>query len=238
MIVRGIARALRRLLRLVPQDAVIRILSGHLFWARWIVGSHTHGCWLGTYEKSNQRIFRSNIKRGDVVWDIGANDGFFSLIASRLVGASGCVCAYEPLPRNVAILRRHVALNHAGNVHVSALAISSSPGSARFRAGAHPAMGSLADGGEIEVATDTVDGLIDRCGMPPPNFIKMDIEGGEVEALRGADRCLRTYRPIILLAAHGAARYDECLSILTGHGYRCETVYQNQQAGDYAVLAR
>ncbi|HEV8435127.1 MAG TPA: FkbM family methyltransferase, partial [Thermoanaerobaculia bacterium] len=113
-----IGRLLRLPLRLVPNGRVVRIKSGPLRGWRWITGSAPHGCWLGTYERDSQRAFMDNVHEGDVVYDIGANAGFFTLLASTLAGPRGLVFAFEPLPRNVALLERHVSLNGCENVRI------------------------------------------------------------------------------------------------------------------------
>lgn len=100
--VREILRTVIRLpLRLVPPSKIMRIRSGALQGAKWIAGSAPHGSWLGTYERHVQRLFCERIHPGDVVLDIGANVGFFTLLASKLAGPDGHVHAFEPVPRNL-----------------------------------------------------------------------------------------------------------------------------------------
>src|SRR5947208_793716 len=98
---RLLAKLVRLPLRLIPSQSIVRIRSGDLRGWRWIVGSSTNGCWLGTYESHMQRLFREHIGPGSTVFDIGANVGFFTLLASKLAGEAGRVYAFEPLPRNL-----------------------------------------------------------------------------------------------------------------------------------------
>ena len=81
-----LGRMLRLPFRLIPTNAQMRILQGHLRGKKWIAGSGNHGYWLGSYEYQKQRIFSEEIRPGDVVYDLGANVGFYSLLASFLVG--------------------------------------------------------------------------------------------------------------------------------------------------------
>src|SRR6266436_706615 len=115
---RWFGRVLRWPLQWIPQDAVVPILQGPCAGMRWIVGSSTHGCWLGSYEYEKRKLFEELVGPGDVVYDIGAHVGFYTLLASVLVGHTGRVVAFEPSPRNLAYLRRHLAMNRLNNVTV------------------------------------------------------------------------------------------------------------------------
>jgi FkbM family methyltransferase len=236
MLSRLFGRAIRLPLRLVPQQAVLRILTGPLRGMRWIAGAATHGCWLGTYERDVQRIFTEHIRSGDVVYDVGANAGFFTLLASKLAGANGTVYAFEPLPRNLEILEEHLRLNATANVHVFPLAVSDRSGQARFATGRNPAMGGLSGGGGIEVTTASLDEI--RQDLRPPSFIKMDIEGGESAALAGAAALLRESGPTILLSAHGYEQHQVCTRFLRGEGYAIDLLVDGAADGNYVLLAK
>jgi FkbM family methyltransferase len=214
-----VGKVLRRLLAIVPPDLEVRVLQGKLRGARWIVGSGVHGYWLGTYEWEKRCLMETIIEPGDVVYDIGANVGFYTLLMSRLVGPHGRVVAFEPLPRNIQFLRRHIALNHAINVAVYEAAVSDEPGLARFDIGGHTSMGHMSEQGQLEVAAVTLDHLLEDEAIPPPRIIKMDIEGGEAGALRGALELLRRFQPSILLATHGPAIHATCCALLNDLGY-------------------
>ncbi|HYC87602.1 MAG TPA: FkbM family methyltransferase [Thermoanaerobaculia bacterium] len=228
-----LSRLIRLPLRLIPKRAVLPVLSGPLRGRRWIAGAATHGCWLGTYERDAQRVFARCLRPGDVVYDVGANAGFFTLLAAKLAKE---VYAFEPLPRNLEYLREHVRRNAAANVHVLPLAVSDRAGTARFAAAENPAMGGLSASGGIEVETTTLDAL--RATLPAPSFIKMDIEGGEYAALTGAARVLREDRPLLLLSAHGYEQHERCGELLREHGYELEALVDGAVDGNYVVLAK
>jgi FkbM family methyltransferase len=214
---------LRLPLRLLPKRLVVPILQGPNRGLRWIVGSGTHGCWLGSYEPVKQQRIAEALQPGDVFYDVGANVGFYTLLASRVVGPSGLVVAFEPLPRNLVFLRRHVQLNRCGNVKVVEAAVSRLTGTKRFDPGTDPSSGRLSDEGAIEVRTVALDDLVtDDKQLPPPSVIKMDIEGGEVLALQGAMRVLAEYRPTIFLSSHGHDIHIECVQRLNDLGYEVE----------------
>ncbi|MHB9011046.1 MAG: hypothetical protein ACYC49_02335 [Ignavibacteriaceae bacterium] len=81
-----IGRLIRLPLKLIPAKTVLPIMQGPLKGKKWIKGSSINGCWLGSYENDKQILFREYIKEGMVVYDIGANAGFYTLLSSLLVG--------------------------------------------------------------------------------------------------------------------------------------------------------
>lgn len=180
---------------------------------KWIVGSQRHAFWLGSYEPHMQKLIAEEVKSGAVFYDIGANVGFYSLLASTIVKA-GKVYAFEPLPANVAYLHKHLALNAVQNVEVLEVAICDQAGSSFFESEETGAMGRLRAGGSLRVATATVDALLQEQRIAPPNFIKMDIEGAEFKALVGAAGCFQTYKPTLVLATHGEQVHRECCDLL------------------------
>lgn len=208
-------------LSLIPRDAVVPILRGRLRGKRWIVGSAIHRCWLGFYEFEKQRLIASMVKPGTVFYDAGANVGFYSLLAAGLVGPRGRVFAFEPLPRNVAYLRRHLALNRVSNVDILELALGEQTGMASFTPEPSGCMGRLSATGCLPVAVASLDDLLEQGRLVPPHSIKMDIEGAELLALRGAQKCIQRYRPIIFLATHGREIHAACCRLLESWEYEC-----------------
>ena len=214
-----LGRLLRAPLTLVPKEARVRVLQGSLRGAVWVVGSATHGCWLGTYERRKQAALSSILRPGDVFWDVGANVGFYSLLASRLTGSSGRVLSLEPLQQNLAYLREHLRLNHTTNVDVIAAAAGRERGRMSFAESPSPSMGRLDDEGGLEVEVVSLDELLEAHGRPP-HVIKMDIEGGEVAALEGSRRLLERHHPTILLATHGWENHRKSCALLRDLDYR------------------
>jgi FkbM family methyltransferase len=217
-----IGKALRFPLRLFPSGTQMPILQGPLHGKRWIIGSSNHGCWLGSYEYSKQKAFSAAIKRGDVVYDLGANVGFYSLLASVLVGPEGQVFSFEPVPKNLTFLRRHLELNRVRNCSVRDVAVSCSDGTSKFDLGRNSSMGHLTCDSQnaLSVRTVALDNLIASGQVPPPNVIKCDIEGGEYDALRGASEILSKHSPMIFLATHGPEVHDRCCRLLTNLHYQ------------------
>jgi FkbM family methyltransferase len=219
-------KALRLALRAIPSGVQVPILQGPLRGKRWVVGSTNHGCWLGCFEYTKQRHFVAEVHSGAVVWDLGANVGYYSLLASVLAGPSGRIYSFEPVPRNVELLRRHLALNHIENCTIVPLAASNENGVAAFHVGSDPSMGRLADGATgahggnyITVRTARLDDLLISGVICPPHVIKCDIEGAEAMAIEGCARTLREYRPVIFLATHDPDSYNASCGLLRDLGY-------------------
>jgi FkbM family methyltransferase len=126
--------------------------------------------------------FAAALRPGDVVYDVGAWIGPYTLLAARLVGPSGRVISFEPDPQARARLERNIALNGAGNVKVVPIALSDSNGSARLSGGESEAV--VGASGEIEVQTMTLPDFIAQEGAP--DVVKVDIEGGELRLDRAA----------------------------------------------------
>ncbi len=197
-----IGRMAAATLDLVPANVVVPVLSGPLMGMRWIRGSSVHSCWLGLYERDKLIQMRDHIQKGHVVYDIGAQAGYHTLMAARLVGPEGKVYAFEPLPRNADFLTRNVTLNSLDSVTVVRAAVSKENGTASFDPGAGFMSGHLAGNGPIAVEVVAVDSWRARTGARPPNFMKLDVEGEEKNVLMGAIETIRQFRPVIALDTH------------------------------------
>ena len=235
---RPFGRFLRLPLRLLPSWLVVPILQGPLRGQRWIVGAATHGCWLGSYELSKQKTMASLVRPGDVVYDLGANVGFYTLLASAGVGPTGQVHAFEPLPENVRFLQRHVQLNRLENVFVHECAVSDSGGLNRFAAAASRCQGRLSPRGELSVRTVKLDDFVFNDGHRLPHLIKIDVEGGEIRALCGARQVLAQGRSLVLLATHGPEAHSECCALLKSLDYRITALEGESPETSSELLAR
>jgi len=85
-------------------------------------------------------------------------------------------------------------------------------------------MGSVSEAGTIEVLAVSLDAVVFEQRLPAPDVIKMDIEGGEVHALAGAQRVLKAFHPAVFLATHGADIHQTCCSLLRDMGYVLEAI--------------
>jgi FkbM family methyltransferase len=188
--------------------------------ARWIVGSSDHGCWLGTYEHEKQTLVAELLHPGMVVWDVGANAGFYTLAFSRSVGPTGRVYAFEPFAENVSNLLRHIHLNGISNTNVIQSALIDRTGMSSFQITVSKGTGRISETDTAYmVSTITVDDFIALLPDARPQLLKIDVEGAECALLSGAKQLLSEHAPEILLALHGEAESQRCQEILHSHGY-------------------
>jgi FkbM family methyltransferase len=210
-----LGRGLRLPLRLIPRTAVLPVLSGANQGLKWTVGAGTHGCWLGRYERQEISWLLAQINADSTVWDIGAHAGYVTMACAR---RARHVVACEASPRNTAFLRAHVALNGLENVSIVEAAISDRADSlVPFGTSQDDYQGHIGGAGHM-VRTATIDTLV-ASGLPPPSFVKMDIEGGEADALRGGVQTFASNQPSLLLAVHSESLAAECRRFLETLGY-------------------
>jgi FkbM family methyltransferase len=202
-------------LRLIPRGFIVRILSGPLRGYRWIVGAGVHEVWIGTYERAKVSRVQASLKPGDVFYDVGAHAGIYSLAAARAVGERGTIVAIEPNPINGAHFARHMELNQIKSVRLLAAAASDTVGSATFSHGPNSYEGRLQPQGQLAVETIRLDDI-----QPAPSVMKIDVEGHEVNVLRGAEHILDRNRPTVFVATHDPQSRAQCIQILEAHDYQ------------------
>lgn len=214
-----VGRLLRLPLRLIPKKMVLPILQGQLRSKKWIAGAGEHGYWLGSYEMGKRLVFEKMIRPGSVVFDIGANVGYFSLLSAVLVGSEGSVFAFEPLPRNIEYLNNHIKLNKLHNIQVVEAAVSDHTGEAWFDLGASSAMGHLSETGTIRIRMVSLDEMFANGQLQPPDYMKIDVEGAEYDVLKGAQKLILDHQPILFLDTHDRKAHNLTLSFLDELGY-------------------
>jgi FkbM family methyltransferase len=197
-----------------------------------------HGYLRGETEATIQQVLAQRLQPGMVFYDLGANIGLFTLLAARLVDAKGKVISFEPDAEIAARLRRNIRRNEFANVTVIEAGVWSKSGYVNFVAAdsSSPDRGVGRFVAEEDIATGTptqcvaLDDLLGN--LPPPDAIKCDVEGAEVEALRGAEKLLQTRRPWILCEMHSKANERAVREHLVRLGYTLELLDQ------YHVLAK
>jgi FkbM family methyltransferase len=164
------------------------------------------------------------VKRGDVAFDCGANQGIYSCAFAAIVGPSGRVIAFEPQDYAVTALKNNLRINGFDNVTVEHAAVSDHEGSAILDVSRGATSASITrDFGLQEgltVPTVTLAGIAERVGIERLDLLKMDIEGAEYFALSGSEILLTKYKPIIVLeATPSEAEWRKILTLLGRHGY-------------------
>ncbi len=200
--------------------------------------------WRGYYSWDQLQVLGSLLKADDVFFDIGANIGEFTLYcAKRLTG--GEVYSFEPVGALHRRLATNVALNGLANVRLLKLALAEAEGEmdiyASNRAGTDgsrnaglPTLYGDAENGVVEsVSVTSLDRFVSEQRLDQIDFIKMDIEGAELSALRGGARTLERFRPTIIIEVNDAtcrrAGYDgdEILGFLGSLGYAFRRIGRN-----------
>jgi FkbM family methyltransferase len=200
---------------------------------------------FGLSESRQTAWIASKLARGHVFYDIGANVGHYTLLASRIVGEGGAVIAVEPLPRNILYLKRHLDLNRIWNVLVVEEACSGSERMGLFGQHQDPALGRLIDSGtgnaraSFSVHVTTVDHLMRRGGRPP-DLIKIDVEGEEHAVLEGAKETIRAAAPSFALSFHSDDLRARCISLLKSLGYEVFPLDAESEelAAEFAAVPR
>ncbi|MBL7068236.1 MAG: FkbM family methyltransferase [Candidatus Omnitrophica bacterium] len=206
-------------------------------------------CMYGTRERDQVSIAQETLIEGMRVLDIGANVGYYALLEAQLVGRSGRVYAYEPHPGNFRMLRKNVELNNLlDRVELHQKGVSDRGGSLEFFLSPRSNLHTLnpkrfKDDTKIERFDDSIEiDVVDIAKVIEDkgdvDFIRMDIEGHEVEVLNGLFRGIEKgldLLPSILLETH-FPKYDEknhnmkqAILNLLSRGYDIETIVSNNE---------
>ena len=193
----------------------------------------------GEYEPFETQLFASHLQSGHVVLDIGANIGYYTLLAARLVGPQGAVYAFEPDPDNFALLQKNIHQNGYQNVVLENRAVSNQSGKIElFKGGKNWGGHRIYDPGDSQehITIDAIAlGEFFKDGPTDIHLIKMDIEGAEVRAIQGMSNLLEKHENIKLFTefSPGALRQsgsspEEYLDLLGQLGF--EVYYLDEEA--------
>jgi FkbM family methyltransferase len=183
---------------------------------------------IGIYEFHVQQVLSEHLSQGDIFYDVGANNGYLSLLASRLVGKGGKVFAFEPFPDNISAIQRVIQQNALSNCHLIPQAVADKSDTMTLyvdRSGnaATPSLMGGSDANTHLIQTTTLDDFIDS--YPIPRFVKMDIEGAEALALRGAERLIAQASSLTwLIEIHSAEADNVVKEIFNTFAYRFKEV--------------
>lgn len=165
----------------------------------------------GGWEPEETSLLRALTPANGVFIDVGANVGYFSLLASRWVGPMGRVYALEPVRGTYRRLIRNLELNQASNVRALNVGAGRSAATAtialeRDAGHAHLVVTGAAATSVETITLTTIDALVDRERLPRVDVIKVDVEGADFEVIRGALATLQRFRPAVLLEVELLAR--------------------------------
>ena len=179
----------------------------------------------GMHEASAEINFLEHLAwKGLNVYDVGGDQGLFTLFFAHRVGKVGRVITFEPNPRSRERIRKNIQINGFENVRIMPLGLSMEPGSLEFtfppselsRGTAVPAIAANIknEGGfkTIRIEVNSLDDEIVRSNLPVPHFIKIDVEGMEFPVLCGMRKTLIEHQPRLLIEIHGCLSPEERIS--------------------------
>ncbi|NYZ78920.1 FkbM family methyltransferase [Candidatus Micrarchaeota archaeon] len=202
---------------------------------------------FGTHEKTETEFAKKQIKKGDVVLDIGANIGYYTLIFARAVGNKGKVFAFEPDPENFALLEKNVKINRYANVVLVKKAVSSKTGKLKLYADKNNKTdGRIYDSHDNRSSID-IDAvrLDDYFANYKGNvdFIKLDIQGAEWAAVTGMARLLKRNKKVKIITEFwpaGLKRFGvepgDYLKLFVKNGFRLYELKEGIEAVNFLRL--
>lgn len=187
--------------------------------------------WTGTYEIETTTRLAAELPDNAVCYDIGCHHGFLAGVMA--VNGAKTVYCFEPNPENCVKIEHVRELNSDLDMRLIQAAVGASDGSARFEVMAASSMGKLASSSfqkyvagnsHFEVSVRSLDSLISVGEIAPAQFIKMDIEGAEYDALLGAESLVDNNSPIFLIEVHSYDLLENCSEWLKKRGYSCAII--------------
>ncbi len=186
-------------------DNILRYENGIAFNISTKKNSMSKSLILQEHTESNETKFlKKIIKPGHIVLDVGANMGWYSIHFSKWVGQSGKIFAFEPVPEIYEELTSNINLNFCQNIIVFNCALGNQNESvlfnvSDFEGGSGASSENLKFGKEIKVSKRKLDDVMNEQNLDNIDFLKIDIEGGELNMLKGAEKLIEKYKPKLLL---------------------------------------
>lgn len=186
------------------------------------------------YDPLLSQILKSTLRVGDTFLDIGANNGFFSLLASSLVGADGIVLAFEPTISTFRRLNENIKLNCFKNIKSFNIALGNHKGIVTFydfgTIDGSNSLVKMRGGRAVKVSMDTLDNILDQHKIKP-NFLKIDVEGFEKEVLEGGNESILNSRHINLILEYNrhilrkkGEPYSSVIKLLVNNGFEVREI--------------
>lgn len=214
----------------------VRIKSGPLKNRRWIATSGK-GFVNGTQESYKTDAFLKYFSPGDVFFDIGAHIGYYSAIAATINGPSGKIFAFEPRPMNARFFKKHMKINNFTNVSLYEMAVGETDEDVRFDTHKGSATGRVSKDGDLRVRQVSVGKMVKEGTLPAPDFIKIDVEGGEIEVLKGLANVISSSRPKMIIATHNPECHSFVVDFLNNYQYNFKILNPEHIKGDTEIIA-
>ncbi len=240
---------LKRLRRAVPVEQVVTISAGPAAGLRIGLRHASADYRSGTNELPVQEAVADLLEPGATFFDVGSNVGFFAVLAAREVGPAGAVHAFEPVPAIADDIAANAERNGLANVTVHAVAVSDTDGAtASLMLAAHPGGATLSEAdapddltGRIDVPVVTLDELVRTGTCPPPDVVKIDVEGVEMQVLAGMSEILAQHRPTLVCELDSpdpgvlATKVDLWRSTMATAGYEVSDLADSYEGSGWHV---
>lgn len=219
-------------------DVLLPVLRGRAQGLKFylnLVERREGGYLFGKYDADILSILATIIRPGSTVWDCGTYLGYYTAFFVRLVGKEGQVVAIEPEPRNMFCTQRNMNVNRLANISYVPAAVGAPIGQTEFMldlsTNSHlPGTCIAHDPGAADSFQSRAELVTVRCisldearfndNLPAPNFIKLDVEGAEIAALKHMDRLASTDRPFLLIESHNREADRAVWNFASHHAYR------------------
>jgi FkbM family methyltransferase len=227
---------LKHFFKILFSSFYVKIKSGPLKGKKWIATSG------GKFIQGDQELYKTdafikNFSAGDVFFDIGAHFGYYSAIAAMINNGSGKIFAFEPRPMNAGFFRKHMKINDFKNVTLIEAAVGASDKDVQFDTGHGSATGYVSNAGDLKVKQVSIDRMVKEGSLPSPDFIKIDVEGGEIEVLKGLKDVISRYRPKLIIATHNPECYQYVIDFLNRNMYYYKVLNPDSVKGDTEIVA-
>jgi FkbM family methyltransferase len=227
---------LKHIFKILFSGIYVKIKAGPLKGKKWIATSGGNFV-QGDQETYKTDAFTKNFSAGDVFFDIGAHFGYYSAIAALINNGSGKIFAFEPRPMNAGFFRKHMKINDFKNVTLIEAAVGESDKDVHFDTGHGSATGHVSSDGDLSVKQVSIDRMVEDGSLPVPGFIKIDVEGGEIEVLKGSKKVISKYKPKMIIATHNPECYQYVIDFLNRNMYRFDVLNPDPVKGDTEIVA-
>jgi FkbM family methyltransferase len=237
-----VIKAFFKILKLlkIPRPEFIRIFVPYYNY-KFYVRSNKED--FATFE--NFQLFRP--KQGDNFVDVGAHIGRYTIIAAKHIGNLGRVIAIEAHPETFEVLKKNIALNRFHNVTTINSVVSSQKGKVKLYLDGHDSgftvyttimINRTKTEKFLEVESNTLDNILNENNVQRVNYVKIDVEGAELEVLKGAVNTLSSNKDLtLLIEVHGEANYMPLLRIFKEHKFRID-YEQKYPSNDRHIIAK
>jgi FkbM family methyltransferase len=181
----------------------------------------------GNYEPEVTAVLNRYLSKGMTMIDIGAHHGYLALLVSTLVGEEGRVFAFEPAPENISLLSKTIEINSGNSIEIVPFAASSESSKVKLsqsNSSTHSVLDLNDESATIEVEAVTIDSFLKESNVKRIDFVKIDVEGHEIEVLKGMKDTIKANLPMIICEIHNEENWHHFIAFIKDMGYETRTL--------------